>query len=814
VNDGQAESNIFDLKIDVKKAPNVAPQITGQSPLNIDQGESVTITFNNLNVTDPDNQYPNGFSLKVFGGPNYTSNGTTITPSADFSGTLTVPVSVNDGQAESNRFDLKIEVKKAQNVAPKITGQSPLSINEGESLTLEFSHLKVTDPDNQYPNGFTLKIYEGPNHIFNETTITPSADFSGALTVPVSVNDGQAESNKYNLKIDIKKAVNVAPVITGQQTATVKEDEQFVLKLSHITVTDTDDSPDNFTLKIFPGTNYSVDGFTISPSKNFSGLLLVPIRVSDGKSDSEPFDFRLNVEPANDPATVIGQVELQTPMNSVIEIDISHLKIDDPDNTDTGNFSIKLFSGPNYSVAGQVVVPEVGFTGILTVPVTVDDGNGPGPQYSLKINVTPVAPNKPPVITGQKPIAITPNSSIEIQLSHLTVNDEDDKYPFGFSLKLFPGDGYSLSNTTITVDPDVLNGNLTVPVVVNDGEDNSPTFLLKVQVLPVTSKPRIIGQRELAVPEDSTLVLKLTDLIVADADNLRYPEGFVLIVLPGNPALYSREGNTIRPGHNLNGFIEVGVIVSDGVNASDEFPLVVLVTPVNDPPEFIHGVATPLAYQPGQQPILISETVSITDVDSDNLIMAEIGFSSENFSMKNDILDLPEKETSLRVIRNAEGILFLIGPGSLDDYAKALSSIQYYYQLTEDETRDPDEILAGSRTIYMKVFDGEANSLPYEIEIRMQVEVQLDIPNAFTPNGDNNNDTWSVRILNGSNVDNAVIRVYDRRGRLLYEAIGLEKSWDGMVNGQLLPVDTYFYTIDLNLTYMQTSHRGVVTILH
>jgi gliding motility-associated-like protein len=84
----------------------------------------------------------------------------------------------------------------------------------------------------------------------------------------------------------------------------------------------------------------------------------------------------------------------------------------------------------------------------------------------------------------------------------------------------------------------------------------------------------------------------------------------------------------------------------------------------------------------------------------------------------------------------------------------------------------------------------------------------------FTPNGDHENDTWHVDITNSDNVDDAEIKVYDKRGSLLYQATGFEKEWDGISNGQVLPVDTYYYTIDLNLPYMKQTYKGVVSILH
>ena len=41
---------------------------------------------------------------------------------------------------------------------PKITGQVALSINQGQSLTIAFSQLVVSDPDNTYPTGFNLTV--------------------------------------------------------------------------------------------------------------------------------------------------------------------------------------------------------------------------------------------------------------------------------------------------------------------------------------------------------------------------------------------------------------------------------------------------------------------------------------------------------------------------------------------------------------------------------------------------------------------------------------------------------------------------------
>jgi hypothetical protein len=170
---------------------NVEPKITGQVPLSITQGQSITVALSHLVVTDPDNTYPTDFTLTVYAGNDYNFAGTTVTPAANFSGSLKVPVSVNDGQIESKKFDLKIEVMKVQPVAPQITGQKVLTTNEDQPLPITFADLTVVDPDNTYPQGFTLKLSPGPNYSVSGSTITPAKEYSGALSVTTRVNDGK-----------------------------------------------------------------------------------------------------------------------------------------------------------------------------------------------------------------------------------------------------------------------------------------------------------------------------------------------------------------------------------------------------------------------------------------------------------------------------------------------------------------------------------------------------------------------------------------------------------------------------------------------
>ncbi len=95
---------------------NDAPVITGQAPnpIPLPQGTALTIAFTHVLVTDLDNAYPTGFTLTVSNGANYARTNNTITPNAGFTGTLSVPVRVSDGVANSNTFNLAVTVAQAQ----------------------------------------------------------------------------------------------------------------------------------------------------------------------------------------------------------------------------------------------------------------------------------------------------------------------------------------------------------------------------------------------------------------------------------------------------------------------------------------------------------------------------------------------------------------------------------------------------------------------------------------------------------------------------------------------------------------------------
>lgn len=91
------------------------------------------------------------------------------------------------------------------------------------------------------------------------------------------------------------------------------------------------------------------------------------------------------------------------------------------------------------------------------------------------------------------------------------------------------------------------------------------------------------------------------------------------------------------------------------------------------------------------------------------------------------------------------------------------------------------------------------------------VREELEVPSAFTPNGDGNNETWNIPALVG--YPQATVRIFNRWGNIVYEQVnGYLEPWDGMINGKYVPVGTYYYIID-PVAEEVPAFEGAVTIV-
>uniref|UniRef100_UPI003593A65C T9SS type B sorting domain-containing protein n=1 Tax=Pricia sp. TaxID=2268138 RepID=UPI003593A65C len=98
-----------------------------------------------------------------------------------------------------------------------------------------------------------------------------------------------------------------------------------------------------------------------------------------------------------------------------------------------------------------------------------------------------------------------------------------------------------------------------------------------------------------------------------------------------------------------------------------------------------------------------------------------------------------------------------------------------------------------SGTVEVRVVDERGcvavASIPFEFT------GMLEIPNFFTPNGDNENDFWSPK--NREFFPNIEVIIYDRYGRVVAE-LNKVSEWNGLYDNKELPSGDYWYVVNQN----------------
>ncbi|MEN8929503.1 MAG: gliding motility-associated C-terminal domain-containing protein, partial [Flavobacteriales bacterium] len=87
----------------------------------------------------------------------------------------------------------------------------------------------------------------------------------------------------------------------------------------------------------------------------------------------------------------------------------------------------------------------------------------------------------------------------------------------------------------------------------------------------------------------------------------------------------------------------------------------------------------------------------------------------------------------------------------------------------------------------------------------------LYVPNAFTPNGDNDNDVLFVR---GNNITDMTLRIYHRWGELVFESDDQQKGWDGSYKGKECDPAVFVYYLDVTCRGGETfQDKGNITLI-
>jgi gliding motility-associated-like protein len=128
-------------------------------------------------------------------------------------------------------------------------------------------------------------------------------------------------------------------------------------------------------------------------------------------------------------------------------------------------------------------------------------------------------------------------------------------------------------------------------------------------------------------------------------------------------------------------------------------------------------------------------------------------------------------------------------------------------------TSFPDGV-AANYEVTLDVVNADGCTATVKRIVQVVSEVLIYAPNAFTPDGDEVNQTWFVYI-DGIDVTGFDLRVYNRWGETVWESHDPNGQWDGTYKGQIIPAGIYNWTIQVKDATDDSSHvfEGSMTVL-
>jgi gliding motility-associated-like protein len=126
---------------------------------------------------------------------------------------------------------------------------------------------------------------------------------------------------------------------------------------------------------------------------------------------------------------------------------------------------------------------------------------------------------------------------------------------------------------------------------------------------------------------------------------------------------------------------------------------------------------------------------------------------------------------------------------------------------------DPIAVAEESATIYVWVEDPSGcralDSVRIVVEEEVEEDCRLEIPNAFTPDGDQVNDLFRPLGADGP----YHLRIWNRWGGLVFDNGGAGAGWNGMHDGQPAPSDVYVWILDVEICGERKRLKGETTLL-
>ena len=155
----------------------------------------------------------------------------------------------------------------------------------------------------------------------------------------------------------------------------------------------------------------------------------------------------------------------------------------------------------------------------------------------------------------------------------------------------------------------------------------------------------------------------------------------------------------------------------------------------------------------------------------------------------------------------------IINPGETAQLHASTDSPNFYWdtQLFISSTSELEPFVYPEETFTYPFVVFNNGCVLYDY-VTVFVREGLEIPNTFSPNGDNLNDSWKIPDIELYPMNR--LTIYNRNGFLLesYEPYSPASQWAGIWQGAALPEGVYFYVLELNDSE-KTIYKGAISII-
>ena len=364
-------------------------------------------------------------------------------------------------------------------------------------------------------------------------------------------------------------------------------------------------------------------------------------------------------------------------------------------------------------------------------------------SITVNANVTPTFTQVPAICNGDTLAALPTTSNEGITGTWSPVLDNTATTTYTFS----PDSGQCAANQTMTI---MVNptGTPTFTQIsaICSGDTLSP--------LPTTSNEGITGAWS------PTLDNTITTTYTFTPDSGFCPSPVSLTIEVFNGPVFSLQ-NEYFLCFNINGIIAIPVTIDTGLNTSEyNFKWLLNGVPIAGASQ---GTYMPI--EGGNYEVIVQHVMTMCESSMLTIVT---------------VLSEPEFEAEVITAPFSENPTIQV---------TTISSGDFEYQLDDEPWQDEsifNNVSNGEHIVTVRNKNGCME--------RSQTLVVISYPKFFTPNNDGSNDTWNINSI--ADQVNAKIYIFNRYGKLLKQISPDGEGWSGIFNGELMPVNDYWFALE------------------